>query len=91
MTPNLIMDLQIEPTLFMWNGHPVTLPGKYKLLPDNEVRYLHKRVVAIPLHERARVPISGIVVGQAKYMKNHVWLVEDERGRIIKTQMPMEV
>jgi hypothetical protein len=59
MTPNLIMSLDIEPITLMWNGQAVSLPGTYELVPDEMVKHLHKRVMAIALHERRRVPLYG--------------------------------
>ena len=52
MTPNLLMTLDIEPHTLMWNGQAISLPGTYELVPDNEIKHLHKRVMAIALHER---------------------------------------
>ena len=83
MTPNLIINLDIEPITLMWNGQAISLPGTYELVPDSEVRHLHKRVMAIALHERKRIPFCGKLVGQARNGngKGSVWLIEDDRGQ----------
>jgi len=67
------------------------IPGTYELVPDEMVKHLHKRVMAIALHERKRIPFCGRLVGQAKSGKGSVWLVEDDRGQLIKSQKPMVV
>ena len=54
MTPNLIINLDIEPITLMWNGQAISLPGTYELVPDEMVKHLHRRVMAIALHERKR-------------------------------------
>jgi len=66
MTPNLIINLDIEPITLMWNGQAISLPGTYELVPDEMVKHLHRRVMAIALHERKRIPFCGRLVGQAK-------------------------
>lgn len=66
MTPNLIMSLDIEPITMMWNGQAISLPGTYELVPDEMVKHLHRRVMAIALHERKRIPFCGKLVGQAR-------------------------
>ena len=91
MTPNLIMNLDIEPLTFLWNGQAISLPGTYELVPDNEIKHLHKRVVAVALHERRRVPLYGRVVGKARCGKHSVWLIEDDNGNLVKAQKPMEI
>ena len=55
------------------------------------VKHLHRRVMAIALHERKRIPFCGRLVGQAKSGKGSVWLVEDDRGQLIKSQKPVVV
>ena len=42
MTPNLIINLDIDPITLMWNGQAISLPGTYELVPDNEIKHLHK-------------------------------------------------
>ena len=93
MTPNLIMSLDIEPFHFMWNGQAVSIPGTYELVPDEMVKHLHRRVMAIALHERKRIPFCGKLVGQARNGngKGSVWLIEDDRGQLIKSQKPMVI
>ena len=91
MTPNLLMTLDIEPHTLMWNGQAISLPGTYELVPDEMVKHLHKRVMAIALHERKRIPFCGRLVGQAKSGKGSVWLIEDDRGQLIKSQKPMVI
>jgi len=59
LTPTLKFNLDIEPYTLMWNGQAISLPGSYELVPDNEIKHLHKRVVAVALHERRRVPLYG--------------------------------
>ncbi|OPY11332.1 MAG: hypothetical protein A4E67_00230 [Syntrophaceae bacterium PtaB.Bin038] len=83
--------MELEPTTFMWNGQAVSLPGTYELVPDGEVKHLHRRVMAIALHERKRIPFCGRLVGQARLSngKGSVWLIEDDRGYLIKSQKPM--
>ena len=75
----------------MWNGQAISLPGTYELVPDNEIKHLHKWVVAVALHERRRVPLYGRVVGKARYGKHSVWLIEDDNGNLVKAQKPMEI
>lgn len=93
MTPNLLMTLDIEPHTLMWNGQAISLPGTYELVPDNEIKHLHKRVMAIALHERKRIPFCGRLVGKARHGngKGSVWLIEDDRGHLIKAQKPMTI
>ena len=93
MTPTLKFNLDIEPYTLMWNGQAISLPGSYELVPDNEIKHLHKRVVAVALHERKRIPFCGKLVGQARNGngKGSVWLVEDDRGKLIKSQKPVVV
>ena len=93
MTPNLIMSLDIEPITLMWNGQAISLPGSYELVPDCEIKHLHRRVMAIAMHERKRIPFCGKLVGQARNGngKGSVWLIEDDRGQLIKSQKPMVV
>ena len=91
MTPTLKFNLDIEPYTLMWNGQAISLPGSYELVPDNEIKHLHKRVVAVALHERRRVPFYGRVVGKARYGKHSVWLIEDDNGNLVKAQKPMEI
>ena len=91
MTPNLIINLDIEPITLMWNGQAVSLPGTNEKVPDNMIQHLNKRVIAIALHERKRIPFCGRLVGQAKSGKGSVWLVEDDRGQLIKSQKPVVV
>lgn len=90
MSSNLKIDLQLEPTTFMWNGIPHTLSGRCELLPDNEVKYLHKRVVCIARDTRSGIPFHGRVVGRGKRPNGkhteYFYLVENEvTGRIEKT------
>ena len=91
MTPTLKFDLNIEPINFMWNGQPVTLNGKYQLVPDEQIRHLHKRVIATGRYERKRIPFYGRVVGKARYYNEHIYLVEDETGNIIKANNVREI
>jgi len=62
-------------------------------VPDEMVKHLHRRVMAIALHERKRIPFCGKLVGQARNGngKGSVWLVEDDRGQLIKSQKPVVV
>ena len=93
MTPTLKFNLDIEPYTLMWNGQAISLPGSYELVPDEMVKHLHRRVMAIALHERKRIPFCGKLVGQARNGngKGSVWLVEDDRGQLIKSQKPVVV
>ena len=88
MTPNIRFNLEIEPTTFMWNGIPHTLSGRCELLPDNQVQYLHRRVVCVARDTRGKIPFHGRVVGRG-YRPNgrhteYFYLVENEVTRKIE-------
>lgn len=84
MAPNLIINLDVEPIHFLWNGYPVSLSGKYQLLPDNQVKHLHKRVLAVARDERSRIPFYGHIVGREKKGQEYYYLVENEVSRKIE-------
>jgi hypothetical protein len=72
----------ISLTEWMWNGNPVTLSGRYRLLPDKEVRHLHRRVIATAKDDRHKIPFHGRVAGEALYHRERIYLVETEHGTI---------
>ncbi len=90
MSPNLTLRMELEPTQLMWNGELISLPPSYELVPDCEIKHLHRRVMAIAMHERKRIPFFGRLVGKARHGngKGSVWLIEDDCGRLIKSQKP---
>jgi hypothetical protein len=89
MTPNLIMSLDIEPICLVWNGVKITLSGKYELLPDNQIKHLHKRVLAVAHDDNVRIPFYGRIVGKARKGTEYIWLVEDEKtGKLARTRKP---
>lgn len=86
MSPNLKFNLQLEPTQFMWNGTAYTLSGRCELLPDNQVKHLHKRVIGVSRDERVKIPLTGRVVGRVRRSNSeYFYLVENEQtGRLEK-------
>jgi hypothetical protein len=77
---------------FYWNGTPVTLSGKYTLLPDNAVKHLHKRVLAVAHDDNVKIPFYGRVVGAAKFHKDTIYLVEDETsGKLERVRKPQVI
>lgn len=86
MSPTIKFNLMIETTSFMWNGTPYTLSGSCELLPDNQVKHLHRRVLGFSRDERVKVPVWGKVVGRVKRSNSeYFYLVENEStGRLEK-------
>ena len=92
MTPNLMLDLASEPTCFIWNGTPITLSGKYALIPDDKVKNLHRRVLAVAHDDNVRIPFYGRVVGAAKFHSETIYLVEDESsGKLERVRKPQVI
>ena len=89
--PNLTLNLQLEPIIFWWNGRKIILSGKYQLIPDNQVRHLHKRVLCTARDRRPRgtkIPFYGTVIGCAKYYTEYIYIVQDEYGEVEKVRNP---
>ena len=80
MTPNLLMTLDIEPHTLMWNGQAVSLPGTYELVPDEMVKHLHRRVMAIALHERKKDTVLR-EIGRAGAQRERQGVRLAHRGR----------
>jgi hypothetical protein len=67
---------------YTWNGTPFFV-GDYELIPDDKVKHLHKRVMAIAKWSRGKTIVRGRVVGAAKKSDNsdYIHYIEDEIDR----------